>query len=154
MCVFAEHLSLVTQAGRNTHTKVARQVWVSGTLNQAEKSPARIWNEEWGHQGLITSAPSKASCENVAECCRWYANTQANHWAKTSLKMYMKGRILGGTLKWKYERSLVLTCENGGSGWVFVLSFAYDSEVSFVSCLSGLISIWKGYFWKKKNGKP
>lgn len=35
----------------------------------------------------------------------------------------------------------MLTCENGGSGDAFVLSSAYECEVSFVSRLSGLVSI-------------
>lgn len=105
---------------------------------------------EWGMRtSRIYNIRSKQS--ESWRCCRWHTNTQADHWAKASHKVCMRGRILGGILKWNYERRLVLTCENGGSGWAFVLSFAYDSEVSFVSCLSGLISIWKGYFCKKKK---
>lgn len=109
---------------------------------------------EWGMRTSGISNIHSPQSESWKRC-RSHTNTQANHWAKTSQKVRMKGRILGGILKWNYKRRLVLTCENGGSGWASVLSFAYDSEVSFVLFLSGLISMWKGYFCKKrKNGEP
>lgn len=100
LCVFAEHLSLVTQAGGNTHTKVAKQVWVSGTFNQAEKSPARIWNEEWGHQGFITSAPSKASREGVADDTQTHKQTtEPKHLKKCVWRAGYWGEYLNETMK-------------------------------------------------------
>lgn len=81
-------------------------------------------------------------------CCGWYTNTQAKQWEETTLKKCVWRAGHWGMPKWKYERTLVLTCENGCA---FVSSFVYGSEVSFLSRLSGLISTWKGYFCKKKK---
>lgn len=134
---------------RNTHAggETSLDLWYS---HSSWKTTSKDLESEMGTSGIYNLRAPQRGLLSVADDTQTHKQTTE---PKHPKRCVWRAGYWGGILEWKYERRLVLTCENGCSGWAFVLPFAYDCEVSFVWCLSGLISIWKGYFFARKQKK-